>query len=210
MGGKIYRRPAYALSADDDQAGSFSTGIDNTVGMYRKSFDLDPALRGKAVRVRFEGVERAMYVWLNGHFIGYAEDSFTPSEFDLTPYIQDEGNVLAVEVFKHSTDSWIEDQGMFRFSGIFRSVSLLAQPVTHVEDMTIRPVVADNYKDAQFNINLKLAGEQTGDVRIIVRDVDDNSLLDQTQPVAVNVDLNSIDLRTSTSGITMIHTSTSS
>ena len=87
---------------------------------------------------------------------------------------------------------------------------LLAQPVTHVEDMTIRPVVADNYKDAQFNINLKLAGEQTGDVRIIVRDVDDNSLLDQTQPVAVNVDLNSIDLRTSTSGITMIHTSTSS
>ena len=193
--GKIYRRPAYALSADDDQAGSFSTGTDNTVGMYRKSFDLDPALRGKAVRVRFEGVERAMYVWLNGHFIGYAEDSFTPSEFDLTPYIQDEGNVLAVEVFKHSTASWIEDQDMFRFSGIFRSVSLLAQPVTHVEDMTIRPVVADNYKDAQFNINLKLAGEQAGDVRIIVRDVDGNSLLDQTQPVAVNVDLNSIDFK---------------
>jgi beta-galactosidase/beta-glucuronidase len=76
--GKIYRRPAYALSPDDAQEGSFSDGDDNTVGEYLKHFDLEPSLRGKQVRIRFDGVERAMYVWLNGHFIGYAEDSFTP------------------------------------------------------------------------------------------------------------------------------------
>ncbi|ANU52481.1 glycoside hydrolase family 2 TIM barrel-domain containing protein [Limosilactobacillus reuteri] len=181
--GKIYRRPAYALSPDDAQEGSFSDGDDNTVGEYLKHFDLDPSLRGKQVRIRFDGVERAMYVWLNGHFIGYAEDSFTLSEFDLTPYIQDEGNVLAVEVFKHSTASWIEDQDMFRFSGIFRSVNLLAQPLVHVEDLNIRPIVTDNYQDGIFNVDLQLHGEKTGNVNVRVIDNDGNTLVNETHPV---------------------------
>ena len=181
--GKIYRRPAYALSPDDAQEGSFSDGDDNTVGEYLKHFDLEPSLRGKQVRIRFDGVERAMYVWLNGHFIGYAEDSFTPSEFDLTPYIQDEGNVLAVEVFKHSTASWIEDQDMFRFSGIFRSVNLLAQPLVHVEDLNIRPIVTDNYQDGIFNVDLQLHGEKTGNVNVRVIDNDGNTLVNETHPV---------------------------
>ena len=181
--GKIYRRPAYALSPDDAQEGSFSDGDDNTVGEYLKRFDLEPSLRGKQIRIRFDGVERAMYVWLNGHFIGYAEDSFTPSEFDLTPYIQDEGNVLAVEVFKHSTASWIEDQDMFRFSGIFRSVNLLAQPLVHVEDLNIRPIVTDNYQDGIFNVDLQLHGEKTGNVNVRVIDNDGNTLVNETRPV---------------------------
>ena len=181
--GKIYRRPAYALSPDDAQEGSFSDGDDNTVGEYLKHFDLEPSLRGKQVRIRFDGVERAMYVWLNGHFIGYAEDSFTPSEFDLTPYIQDEGNVLAVEVFKHSTASWIEDQDMLRFSGIFRSVNLLAQPLVHVEDLNIRPIVTDNYQDGIFNVDLQLHGEKTGNVNVRVIDNDGNTLVNETRPV---------------------------
>ncbi|WP_438768893.1 glycoside hydrolase family 2 TIM barrel-domain containing protein [Limosilactobacillus reuteri] len=181
--GKVYRRPAYALSPDDAQEGSFSDGDDNTVGEYLKHFDLEPSLRGKQVRIRFDGVERAMYVWLNGHFIGYAEDSFTPSEFDLTPYIQDEGNVLAVEVFKHSTASWIEDQDMFRFSGIFRSVNLLAQPLVHVEDLNIRPIVTDNYQDGIFNVDLQLHGEKTGNVNVRVIDNDGNTLVNETRPV---------------------------
>lgn len=181
--GKIYHRPAYALSPDDAQEGSFSDGDDNTVGEYLKHFDLEPSLRGKQIRIRFDGVERAMYVWLNGHFIGYAEDSFTPSEFDLTPYIQDEGNVLAVEVFKHSTASWIEDQDMFRFSGIFRSVNLLAQPLVHVEDLHIRPIVTDNYQDGIFNVDLQLHGEKTGNVNVRVIDNDGNTLVNETHPV---------------------------
>lgn len=187
--GKIYRRPAYALSPDDAQERLFSDGDDNTVGEYLKRFDLDPSLRGKQVRIRFDGVERAMYVWLNGHFIGYAEDSFTPSEFDLTPYIQDEGNVLAVEVFKHSTASWIEDQDMFRFSGIFRSVNLLAQPLVHVEDLNIRPIVTDNYQDGIFNVDLQLHGEKTGNVNVRVIDNDGNTLVNKTHPVDSTVEV---------------------
>ncbi len=192
--GKIYRRPAYAVNGHNKEAGSFSEGQDNTVGMYRKEFDLAPDLRGKEVRVRFEGVERSMYLWLNGHFVGYAEDSFTPSEFDLTPYIQDEGNVMAVEVFKHSTASWIEDQDMFRFSGIFRSVELLAQPATHVEDMTIRPSVDDGYHNGHFSLDLQLAGAPVGTVHVLVKDADGNSLVDQSLPVDEKVTLPAVAL----------------
>lgn len=104
MGGKIFRRPAYSLGQKTDR--SFSEGEDNTVGSYIKHFDLDNSFQGKHVHVFFEGVERAMFVWLNGHFIGYGEDSFTPSEFDLTPYLKEKNNILAVQVFKHSTASF--------------------------------------------------------------------------------------------------------
>lgn len=80
----------------------------------------------KRISICFEGVEQAMYLWLNGQFVGYAEDSFTPSEFDLTPYIREKGNVLAVEVHKMCTAAFLEDQDFFRFFGIFRNVSLRA------------------------------------------------------------------------------------
>ena len=131
--GKVFRRPAYALGENRTEAGSFSEADYNPVGSYRKVFDLDEGLRGKRVCICFEGVEQAMYVWLNDVFIGYAEDSFTPSEFDLTPYIKDRGNVLAVEVYKNSTAAYLEDQDFFRFSGIYRNVTLYAKPKLHVE-----------------------------------------------------------------------------
>ena len=97
--GKIYRRPAYTLGKGLVE-GAFSEAEYNPVGSYRKRFHLAEGLRGKRVIICFEGVEQAMYVWLNGHFVGYAEDSFTPSEFDLTPYIKEKDNLLAVEVHK--------------------------------------------------------------------------------------------------------------
>lgn len=152
-------------------------------------------LRGKQIRVCFEGVERSMYLWLNGHFIGYAEDSFTPSEFDLTPYIQDEDNVIAVEVFKHSTASWIEDQDMFRFSGIFRSVELKAQPVTHLEDLTLRPRVADNYKDGNLGVQLNFVGEKAGHVHLLVKAHDGTTLVDETKAIDEQVDIESAELK---------------
>ena len=116
------------------------------VGSYVKHFDLKESLRGKRVCISFQGAERAIYVWLNGHFVGYAEDSFTPSEFDLTRWIRPENNRLCVEVYQHSSASWIEDQDFFRFSGIFRDVYLYAKPSVHVEDLWVRTgLERDNY-----------------------------------------------------------------
>ena len=98
---------------------------------------MNDALKNKRVFISFQGVETAMYVWLNGEFIGYSEDSFTPSEFELTAYIREKNNKLAVAVFKRISSSWLEDQDFWRFSGIFRDVFLYAAPSAHVRDMKV-------------------------------------------------------------------------
>ena len=113
--GKEYHRGAYSMEATGAEEGMFSEAQYNPVGSYIKYFDLDKNMCGKRIHICFEGVEEAMYLWLNGQFIGYAEDSFTPSEFDLTPYIKEKGNVLAVQVHKMSTAAFLEDQDFFRF-----------------------------------------------------------------------------------------------
>lgn len=156
--GHTFRRPPYTLNQDRLQPGLFSNAPDNTVGSYLKRFDLPAAFKNQRVIVQFQGIEEAGYVWLNGHFIGYAEDSFTPSEFDLTPYIQERDNVLAVRVYQRSTAAFIEDQDMFRFSGIFRDVNLLAQPKVHVADLDIRPTVNADFKSGRLNVTVQLTG----------------------------------------------------
>ncbi|KRL93799.1 glycoside hydrolase family 2 TIM barrel-domain containing protein [Levilactobacillus hammesii] len=170
--GKHYRRPAYSQGADQPERGMFSTDPENTVGAYVKRFTLQPGLQHRRVSIEFDGVEQAMFLWLNGQFVGYAEDSFSRSEFDLTRYLQPGENLLAVEVFKHSTAAFLEDQDMFRFSGIFRSVRLVAKPALHLEDLTIRAGVDPALTTGQLTLALQLsAAEQlVGAVQLTLQD----------------------------------------
>ncbi len=155
--GHIFRRPL-----DDKKeaklTGSFAEADYNPVGSYIREFDLPEDMKGLNIRVRFEGVEQAMYLWLNGSFIGYSEDSFTPHEFDLTPYIKDTHNLLAVEVHKRSTAAFIEDQDFFRFFGIFRNVTLLGTPAVHVEDLDLRPVLEEDLASGSLTVKTILSG----------------------------------------------------
>ncbi|MBD5488056.1 MAG: beta-galactosidase [Lachnospiraceae bacterium] len=188
--GKVYRRPAYALGADRTEAGSFSEADYNPVGSYRKVFDLEEGLRGKRVCIRFEGAEQAVYVWLNGQFVGYAEDSFTPSEFDLTPYIKDENNLLAVEVYKNSTAAYLEDQDFFRFSGIYRDVVLYAKPKLHVEDVWAKPCLTEDLRTGNLDVQLQISSEDAeaeGRVRIILKDQDGQVIEEQNAAAASEV-----------------------
>ena len=155
--GREYRRAAYSLDNAGNGAGMFSEAEYNPVGSYITKFDLPKTFFGKRVHICFEGVEQAMYVWLNGTFVGYAEDSFTPSEFDLTPYIREKNNVLAVEVHKMSTAAFLEDQDFFRFFGIFRNVTLKAIPGTHVQDMWIQPMLNQDNKSGVIAVNIKVS-----------------------------------------------------
>lgn len=157
--GHIYRRPAYSLCSTDAGKGMFSEAGYNPVGSYRKQFDLEEGLLGKRIHICFEGVEQAMYVWLNGFFVGYAEDSFTPSEFDLTPWLREKGNLLAVEVHKRSTAAFLEDQDFFRFFGIFRNVTLYAKPGMHVEDLWAKPKFHPD-GSGSLSAELKISMEQ--------------------------------------------------
>ena len=170
--GKEYHRGAYSMEGTGDEAGMFSEADYNPVGSYIKKFDLDQKLCGKRIRICFEGVEEAMYVWLNGQFVGYAEDSFTPSEFDLTPFIKEKENVLAVQVHKMSTAAFLEDQDFFRFFGIFRNVTLKAVPDVHMEDVWFQPVLNKNNKSGKISVIMKVSTqkEQKVNARFILRD----------------------------------------
>ena len=170
--GKEYHRGAYSMEGTGDEAGMFSEAEYNPVGSYIKKFDLDQQLCGKRIRICFEGVEEAMYVWLNGQFVGYAEDSFTPSEFNLTPFIKEKENVLAVQVHKMSTAAFLEDQDFFRFFGIFRNVTLKAVPDVHMEDVWFQPVLNKNNKSGKISVIMKVSTqkEQKVNARFILRD----------------------------------------
>ena len=179
--GKEYRRGAYSLENAGDGAGMFSEAEYNPVGSYLKNFDLDAEMIGKRVVICFEGVEQAMYLWLNGQFVGYAEDSFTPSEFDLTPYIKEKGNVLTVEVHKMSTAAFLEDQDFFRFFGIFRNVTLKALPEVHVEDLWIHPVLSQDNVSGNVDVTVKVSSlkKENVNARLVLKDRAENTVLEE-------------------------------
>lgn len=135
----------------------------NPVASYVTYFTVNRAWRGNPVMISFQGAESALAVWCNGEFVGYSEDSFTPSEFDLTPYLMEKGeNKLAVQVFRFSSGSWLEDQDFFRFSGIFRDVYLYTVPSVHIRDLFVR----GDLDETMTNGCLKVEAELTAPGKI--------------------------------------------
>ena len=180
--GKEYHRGAYSMEATGAEEGMFSEAQYNPVGSYIKYFDLDKNMCGKRIHICFEGVEEAMYLWLNGQFIGYAEDSFTPSEFDLTPYVKEKGNVLAVQVHKMSTAAFLEDQDFFRFFGIFRNVTLKAIPDVHLEDVWFKPVLNQDNESGSVSVSMKVSAPDSQNVTagFILKDREENILVEKS------------------------------
>ena len=180
--GKEYHRGAYSMEATGAEEGMFSEAQYNPVGSYIKYFDLDKNMCGKRIHICFEGVEEAMYLWLNGQFIGYAEDSFTPSEFDLTPYVKEKGNVLAVQVHKMSTAAFLEDQDFFRFFGIFRNVTLKAIPDVHLEDVWFKPVLNQDNESGSVSVSMKVSATDSHNVTagFILKDREENILVEKS------------------------------
>ena len=177
--GKEYHRGAYSMEATGAEKGMFSEAEYNPVGSYIKYFDLDKSMCGKRIHICFEGVEEAMYLWL---FVGYAEDSFTPSEFDLTPYIKETGNVLAVQVHKMSTAAFLEDQDFFRFFGIFRNVTLKAVPDVHMEDVWFQPVLNRDNVSGSVSVSMKVSAPDAQNItaNFILKDREENLLAEKS------------------------------
>ncbi len=140
----------------------------NPVASYVKYFTVPAQMQGKALYISFQGVESGMALWLNGSYVGYSEDSFTPSEFELTPYLVEGGNKLAVQVFKWTSGSWCEDQDFYRFSGIYRSVYLYTVPNAHIRDIRVKTLLDDQYQDADLELCVK--GEGSGTVSMTLLD----------------------------------------
>ena len=136
----------------------------NPVASYVKYFEVPEEMQGKRLFISFQGAESGIALWLNGYFVGYSEDSFTPSEFELTEYVQEGENKLAAQVFKWTASSWCEDQDFFRFSGIYRDVYLYTVPEVHVYDLQIRAIPDETLSAAALEIRTNTWGK--GEVKI--------------------------------------------
>jgi beta-galactosidase len=126
------------------------------VGSYRRTFEVPAEWRGRQVFLTFGGVNSAFYVWVNGERVGYSEDTRLPSEFNITPYLKPGANVLAVEVYRWSDGSYMEDQDFWRMSGIFRTVQLVSRTPIYVRDFYARPMLDADYRDATLKLKVKV------------------------------------------------------
>ncbi|MEA5065017.1 MAG: beta-galactosidase, partial [Eubacteriales bacterium] len=128
----------------------------NPVAEYVTDFELPENFLGKRVVLSFDGAATALYAWVNGTFLGYAEDGFTPSHFDATELLKAGKNRLALRIFRYSTASWLEDQDFWRFTGLIRGVRLSAQPAAHVEDLFAKGLLDDDYVGGALELDVKL------------------------------------------------------
>ena len=181
-----YVNTMYSWDGHDDIVPPLVPKRYNPVGCYVKEFEISSEFFGKQLHVFFEGVESAFFIWLNGKFVGYSEDSFTPSDFDLSNLYKVGKNKLAVMVVKFCSGSWLEDQDFWRFSGIFRDVYLYTKPETHINDIFVHTNLKDNYKKCELDVDLKIEGNLDSALKFTLIDNSNNKILEKTQSIEGN------------------------
>ncbi len=141
-------------SFDENSIGKVPTFF-NPVGCYARYFTLPEDWRGDRVILSFQGAESCVAVWVNGEYVGFASDSFTPDEFEITGFLKEGENKLACRVYRWGVSSWLEDQDFMRFSGLFREVFLQRIPRAHLTDLRVRTLLDERYEDAVLEVELK-------------------------------------------------------
>ena len=152
-GAPQYVNTQYPWDGSEDLQPGESPEAYNPVSTYVRYFTLPDHMRGRRVYLSFQGAESALAVWLNGRYIGFGEDAFTPSEFEITDALVEGENKLAVQVFRFTCASWCEDQDFFRFSGLFRDVLLVAMPRVHIADLVLRQEVSEDFSRAVLRVS---------------------------------------------------------
>ena len=156
---------------------------DNPVGLYRKYFKVPESFLGKDVFITFDGVSSAFNLWLNGSKVGYSQGSRTPAEFNITPYLEPDGNLLALEVFRWSDGSYLEDQDFWRLSGIYRDVYLLARPQRRIRDFRVVTDLDERYEDARLIVAVDLENAAAGNkVELELKDAEGDTVLAESRP----------------------------
>ncbi|MFA5046381.1 MAG: sugar-binding domain-containing protein, partial [Paludibacter sp.] len=171
-GTPIYISSGYSFQIDPPRVTStppkkYTTYIErNPVGQYRRSFVLPANWKSDGqVFLRFDGVQSAFYVWINGEKVGYSQGSMEPSEFNVTKFLKPSENQISIEVYKYCDGSYLEDQDMWRFGGIHRDITLFHTPDITITDLTVRTLLDKDYQNATLEIDPKLSvfGNSTGE-----------------------------------------------
>jgi beta-galactosidase/beta-glucuronidase len=181
-----YGRPNYTNVAYPFPVDPPHVPQDNPVGLYRRSFGLPAAWEGRQIFLNFGGVDSAFYVWVNGHPAGYSQGAHLPSEFNITLHLQPGVNLVVVQVFQWSDGSYLEDQDMWRLSGIFRDVTLMAAPAVRLRDARVRTTFDANYHAAVIDLRAWVRNEQveaSSEITVIARLLDAAGLVVFEQPL---------------------------
>jgi len=162
----IYSNSTYPFSFD--AANPRVPRDDNPVGSYRTSFTVPADWAGRRTFLHFAGVDSAFYLWVNGKRVGYSEDSRTPAEFDVTTFVSPGSNTIAVEVYRWSDGSFLEDQDMFRLSGIFRDVYLWSRAPSHIRDFETRTILDAAYRDGTLDTSVAVRNSGSAGANVSV------------------------------------------
>lgn len=167
-GDPIYVNIGYAWRNDYKNNPPYVPTENNHVGSYRRSFTIPADWKGKDIIAHFGSVTSNMYLWVNGKFVGYGEDSKLEQEFDLTPYlVPSKENLIAFQVFRWNDGTYFEDQDFFRYSGVGRDCYLYARDKKRIEDIRVVPDLDADYKDATLAVSVKLKGNGTTDLKLV-------------------------------------------
>ena len=167
-GDPIYVNTGYAWRNDFESNPPEVPVKNNHVGSYRQSFVIPAEWKDKDITAHFGSVTSNMYLWVNGKYVGYGEDSKLEQEFDLTPYLEPgKENLIAFQVFRWNDGTYLEDQDFFRYSGVGRDCYLVARDKNRIEDLRITPDLVNDYKDGTLKIDVKLKGKGETDLTLL-------------------------------------------
>ena len=180
-----YTNLIYPWTGREDIKPPFAPVEINEAGCYVKLFHISKDQLNKKILINFQGVESCFYLYVNGEIVGFSKDSFSPSEFDITEYLVEGENKVAVKVYRWCDASWLEDQDFWRLSGIFRDVYLEIKNHTHIVDYRIDSNLTDDYKDGTFSSKIKVVGEGNQKVKLELYDEENIIYSDEKE---LNVD----------------------
>ena len=150
-----FNESTYSVMADRPGWFTYNSSMPNPVGTYRRTFIIPDSWAGRDIYVRFNSVGHGYYLWVNGQRVGYSEDSYLPSEFNITPYITEGENVMALQVYRFTSGSFLECQDYWRLTGIHRSCFLWAAPKSQIRDFFFTTTFKSNYTNATAKVEVK-------------------------------------------------------
>lgn len=192
-----YDSSTFSVMAPRPSDWTYNDNMKNPVGCYQRLFTLPDNWHGRDVYVRFNGVGHGFYLWLNGHYVGYSEDSYLPAEFKLTDYVQPGENKISLQVYRFTSGSFLECQDYWRLTGIMRDVELWSAPKTQIRDFFFSTKFDADYNDATVTLNVYPSGNELTDGSIEVELLDKGKTVSTSTKSNIKVRMNRFSFKVS-------------
>lgn len=189
-----YDSETFSVMADRPDDFTYNNAMKNPVGCYRRTFTLPADWKGRDVFARFNGVGHGFYLWVNGKYIGYSEDSYLPAEFNITKALKPGENTIALQVYRFTSGSFLECQDYWRLTGIMRDVNLWSAPQTRIGDMYFTTTFDPTFTDATADIDIFPAGKKLGKGKVAVTLLDGDKTVASAEQALANGSRNHFSL----------------